>query len=183
MRTTMPRLIVCVASAAVSIATASTALADTCASLPNPVYVAGSSAVKPFLAKVAAELASLAQPITPRPPTCTSPSSRWRLLTRRGHSQLYARKSTSSTPPSLAPSSRWRFASGLRLRYHERRTSCPDLWRFGIGEQVSAEVYLDVQTATNRANPEEIVYDQKYVRKSYITGLPVLPVLGGKMTW
>lgn len=40
------------------------ATAAECSTLPSPVYVAGSSAVKPFLAKVAAELAGLAQPIT-----------------------------------------------------------------------------------------------------------------------
>jgi ABC-type phosphate transport system substrate-binding protein len=38
--------------------------AANCSALPNPVYVAGSSAVKPFLAKVAMELAGLADPIT-----------------------------------------------------------------------------------------------------------------------
>src|SRR5262245_9212259 len=35
-----------------------------CSALMNPVYVAGSSAVKPFLAKVAAELGKLSTPIT-----------------------------------------------------------------------------------------------------------------------
>ncbi len=46
------------------LAQANTAQAADCSTLPNPVYVAGSSAVKPFLAKVAAELAGLATPIT-----------------------------------------------------------------------------------------------------------------------
>lgn len=40
------------------------ALAANCSTLTNPVYVAGSSAVKPFLAAVAAELAGLTTPIT-----------------------------------------------------------------------------------------------------------------------
>lgn len=35
-----------------------------CSGLSKPVYIAGSSAVKPFVAKVAAELAGLASPIT-----------------------------------------------------------------------------------------------------------------------
>jgi ABC-type phosphate transport system substrate-binding protein len=43
---------------------ASRAEAADCSTLPSPVYVAGSTAVKPFLAKVAAELAGLTTPIT-----------------------------------------------------------------------------------------------------------------------
>jgi len=43
---------------------ANQAQAADCSTLPSPVYVAGSSAVKPFVAKVAAELAGLATPIT-----------------------------------------------------------------------------------------------------------------------
>jgi ABC-type phosphate transport system substrate-binding protein len=50
--------------AAVVLGAANEAQAAACSSLPNPVYVAGSSAVKPFLSKVAAELASLSTPIT-----------------------------------------------------------------------------------------------------------------------
>jgi TonB family protein len=44
-----------------------------------------------------------------------------------------------------------------------------------------AELYLDVQNVTDRSNPEEIVYDYRYSQKSYITGLPTLPVLGARM--
>src|SRR5512145_268036 len=40
------------------------AAAADCSTLSHPVYVAGSSAVKPFLAKVAAELAGLSTPIS-----------------------------------------------------------------------------------------------------------------------
>jgi ABC-type phosphate transport system substrate-binding protein len=43
---------------------AAPAWAADCSTLPNPVYVAGSSAAKPFLAKVAGELASLGSPVT-----------------------------------------------------------------------------------------------------------------------
>jgi ABC-type phosphate transport system substrate-binding protein len=46
------------------LAAAPAAHAADCSTLTNPVYVAGSSAVKPFLAKVAAELGKLADPIT-----------------------------------------------------------------------------------------------------------------------
>lgn len=40
------------------------------------------------------------------------------------------------------------------------------------------EIYVDVQNVINRANPEEVVYDYRYAKKAYITGLPVLPVVG-----
>jgi hypothetical protein len=55
--------------------------------------------------------------------------------------------------------------------------------RFKFGEYTGLEVYLDVRNVTNHANPEEIIYNQNYTRKSYITGIPILPVLGGKFTW
>lgn len=46
-----------------------------------------------------------------------------------------------------------------------------------------AEVYLDVQNVTNHANPEEIVYNTNYTQQGYITGLPILPVLGARFQW
>jgi TonB family protein len=45
------------------------------------------------------------------------------------------------------------------------------------------EAYLDVQNATNRANPEEIVYSPDYSQRKYITGLPLLPVAGARWSW
>jgi len=55
--------------------------------------------------------------------------------------------------------------------------------KFDLGQSTHAEAYLDVQNVTYRKNPEEIVYNQNYTQKTYITGLPILPVLGGKLTW
>jgi TonB family protein len=55
--------------------------------------------------------------------------------------------------------------------------------RFRLGGTAEFEAYLDVQNVTNRGNPEEVVYNFDYTKKSYITGLPILPVLGGKLTW
>ena len=55
--------------------------------------------------------------------------------------------------------------------------------RFKLGSTVGLETYLDVQNVTNHQNPEEIVYNFNYKSKSYITGLPILPVIGGKLTW
>ena len=54
--------------------------------------------------------------------------------------------------------------------------------RFKLGPH-RGEVYLDVQNVTDHANPEEIVYNTKYTQRGYITGLPILPVLGARFTW
>jgi hypothetical protein len=55
--------------------------------------------------------------------------------------------------------------------------------KFEFGETTGLEVYLDVQNVTDHRNPEEIVYNFNYTQKSYITGLPILPVVGGKLSW
>jgi TonB family protein len=54
---------------------------------------------------------------------------------------------------------------------------------FKFGSSVALEIYLDVQNVTDHPNPEEIVYNFDYTKRSYITGLPILPVLGGKLSW
>jgi TonB family protein len=54
--------------------------------------------------------------------------------------------------------------------------------RFKRGH-VECEVYLDVQNVTDHANPEEIVYNTNYTQRGYITGMPILPVLGARLTW
>lgn len=46
-----------------------------------------------------------------------------------------------------------------------------------------AEIYVDVQNVTNHTNPEEIVYDYRYAKRNYITGLPILPVAGARLEW
>ncbi len=40
------------------------------------------------------------------------------------------------------------------------------------------DLSLEVQNITNHANPEEVVWNSDYSRRGYITGLPILPVLG-----
>lgn len=50
-------------------------------------------------------------------------------------------------------------------------------WTLPRGE---LEAYLELQNVTNRDNPEEIVYSANYRDKGYITGLPILPVIGAK---
>jgi TonB family protein len=55
--------------------------------------------------------------------------------------------------------------------------------RFKLGGQAELELYLDVQNVTDHRNPEEIVYNFDYSQRSYITGLPILPVMGAKLVW
>ncbi len=55
--------------------------------------------------------------------------------------------------------------------------------RFKLGEDNEIEAYLDVQNVTNRENPEEVAYSPDYSEKRYITGLPLLPVLGAKWSF
>jgi hypothetical protein len=55
--------------------------------------------------------------------------------------------------------------------------------KFKFSEYSGLEVYLDVQNVTDHSNPEEIVYNPDYSKRYYITGLPILPVIGGKLTW
>jgi hypothetical protein len=54
--------------------------------------------------------------------------------------------------------------------------------RFTFGS-VKAEAYVDVQNVTNRRNPEDIVYNYDYSQRGYITGLPILPVVGVRAEW
>ena len=49
--------------------------------------------------------------------------------------------------------------------------------------KTEGEIYLDVQNVTNHGNPEEIVYDPYYAQRGYITGLPILPVVGARWSW
>jgi TonB family protein len=45
------------------------------------------------------------------------------------------------------------------------------------------ETYLDLQNVTNRENPEEVAYSPDYSEKRFITGLPILPVLGARWSF
>ncbi len=54
--------------------------------------------------------------------------------------------------------------------------------RFTLGRSL-LEVYLDVQNVTNRANAEELAYSPDYSQQRPITGLPLLPVLGARLSW
>jgi TonB family protein len=47
--------------------------------------------------------------------------------------------------------------------------------------RLKVSIYLDVQNVTNQQNPEEVVYNFDYSHRYFITGLPVLPVIGLKV--
>ncbi|HEY8088294.1 MAG TPA: TonB-dependent receptor, partial [Polyangiaceae bacterium] len=55
--------------------------------------------------------------------------------------------------------------------------------RFKLGPKSELEVYLDVQNVTNHTNPEEIVYNPTYTQRGYISGFPILPVVGARYAW
>ncbi len=44
-------------------------------------------------------------------------------------------------------------------------------------------LYLDVENATNHANVEGLQYSADYSQSSYVTGLPILPILGLTAEW
>jgi TonB family protein len=50
-----------------------------------------------------------------------------------------------------------------------------------VVRRLKFNVFADVQNVTNRKNPEEIIYSADYGQRSYITGLPVLAVVGARM--
>jgi hypothetical protein len=50
-----------------------------------------------------------------------------------------------------------------------------DRWKFGI--------YLDIQNVYNRENPEAVRYNYDYTQRQYITGLPVIPMIGFRGEW
>ena len=53
-------------------------------------------------------------------------------------------------------------------------------WDFG---RIKLEAYVDVQNVSNQKNAEDIVYNYDYSKQSYITGLPILPVFGGRLDY
>jgi hypothetical protein len=65
----------------------------------------------------------------------------------------------------------------------------PDFWQldlrvdrtFLLGESAKVLLYLEGLNVTNRANGEEYIYNVDYSRRSTITGLPVVAVLGARV--
>ena len=43
-----------------------------------------------------------------------------------------------------------------------------------------AAIYVEVQNLTNRANAEEIIYNADFTQKGYLTGLPILAIVGAR---
>jgi len=50
-----------------------------------------------------------------------------------------------------------------------------------VYRRLKFNLFADVQNVSNRKNPEEIIYSADYSQRSYIAGLPVLPVVGLRM--
>jgi hypothetical protein len=46
---------------------------------------------------------------------------------------------------------------------------------------VKLSLFLDLQNLTNRKNPEELIYNYDFSKRSNITGLPTLAVFGARM--
>ena len=53
--------------------------------------------------------------------------------------------------------------------------------RFRLGQAAVLHLYLELDNVTFRKNAEEIVYDHLYSKKSYVTGVPPLALLGGRL--
>jgi hypothetical protein len=47
--------------------------------------------------------------------------------------------------------------------------------------RVKLSIFLDLQNLTNRKNPEELIYNFDFSRRSTISGLPTLAVAGARM--
>jgi hypothetical protein len=50
-----------------------------------------------------------------------------------------------------------------------------------VYRRLKFNVFADVQNVTNRKNPEEIIYSADLSQHDYITGLPVLAIVGARM--
>jgi outer membrane receptor protein involved in Fe transport len=66
-----------------------------------------------------------------------------------------------------------RVPSFYQLDLRAERTITRPTWRLNV--------FVDVQNVTNRANPEEIIYNFDFSRRGYITGLPTLAVVGARL--
>jgi hypothetical protein len=53
-------------------------------------------------------------------------------------------------------------------------------WSIGSSE---LETYLDIQNVTHRDNPEEIAYSPDYSERRYVSGLPILPLVGARWSF
>jgi hypothetical protein len=76
--------------------------------------------------------------------------------------------------PILGPRNSTRLPMFFALDLRAERS-----FTFGEG-RFQLSVYLDVQNVTNYRNAEEVVYNYDYSQKSYVSGLPILAVLGAR---
>jgi TonB family protein len=52
---------------------------------------------------------------------------------------------------------------------------------FALGSAVRLLLYVEGQNLLNRSNAEELTYNVDYSRKAYVTGLPILAVVGARL--
>jgi TonB family protein len=50
-----------------------------------------------------------------------------------------------------------------------------------VYRRLKFNVFADVQNVTNRKNPEEIIYSANFSQHDYITGIPILAIVGARM--
>lgn len=50
-----------------------------------------------------------------------------------------------------------------------------------VFQRIKMNAFADVQNITNRKNPEEIVYSANFSQRDYISGLPILAVVGARV--
>jgi hypothetical protein len=55
------------------------------------------------------------------------------------------------------------------------------LERSWVFRRAKLNVFLDVQNITNRKNAEEIIYNDQFTVRGFITGLPTLAILGARL--
>ena len=87
----------------------------------------------------------------------------------------------------LAPTSTQGSAVRAHLRGPELHPILPSIRSICGSEKafvfrrLKFNAFADVQNVTNRKNPEEIIYSANYSQRDYITGLPVLAVVGARV--
>jgi len=77
--------------------------------------------------------------------------------------------------PVYGPSNSGRLGTFHALDLRADRTWTFERWRFSV--------YLDVQNAYNRGNPEGWQYRYDFRQQTPLTGLPILPIFGLKGEW
>ena len=101
---------------------------------------------------------------------------RFRYTSGMPHARLAALRTARSISPLFGAQNSIRIPDFVQLDVRLEKT-------FTFRRGVQLNVFADVQNVTNRANPEEIVYNYNFTRRDFIIGLPVLAVVGARVQW